>query len=546
MKSLLRTPALTLTTSLAILCQIPLVYAEEKSVEVKSGDTLSTLIAEHYPDYKNNQALMQALLAANPASFKNQNIHQLIVGKSLSLPDPSKIPNLQPPEPPIVATVATVTPTPAATDLTLIELKNQLKQLEADKEQLNNQVKELNEAAIKAAEAAKAAEATAPVTPTTTTTDAPDPAILMQQLDEIESANEQILADKNKLIKEQENLKQQLHTLEADKKQLETKLAEQATLAATPKAAIATETTTETAPTTAATETLDPAILNQQLDEIESANEQLLADKQQLEQERDQLKQQLQTLEAENKQPEASSTPATLPPADTASVNPDAPDPAILIQQLDEIEAANEQLLTDKNKLQSDLETAQQQLKEREQTMAALSGQITENKQQLETTQQDLLLANAARASAELNKASLESQRGSWWPWLLALAMLPVGWLLGRRSAAVPSVQPPTTIKATTAAPAGAATVTTTELPTPEVATAPLAAEDFVPVTLAATIPSVAANDDNVDAAIKLDIVRAYLDLRDPVAASSLLKEVMREGGQQQQQEAREILSFLA
>lgn len=546
MKSLLRTPALTLTTSLAILCQIPLVYAEEKSVEVKPGDTLSTLIAEHYPDYKNNQALMQALLAANPASFKNQNIHQLIVGKSLSLPDPSNIPNLQPPEPPIVATVATVTPTPAATDLTLIELKNQLKQLEADKEQLNNQVKELNEAAIKAAEAAKAAEATAPVTPPATTTDAPDPAILMQQLDEIESANEQILADKNKLIKEQENLKQQLQTLEADKKQLETKLAEQATLAAAPEAAIATETTTETAPTTAATEALDPTILNQQLDEIESANEQLLADKQQLEQERDQLKQQLQTLEAENKQAEASSTPATLPPADTASVNPDAPDPAILTQQLDEIEAANEQLLTDKNKLQSDLETAQQQLKEREQTMAALSGQITENKQQLETTQQELLLANAARASAELNKASLESQRGSWWPWLLALAMLPVGWLLGRRSAAAPSVQPPITVKATTAAPAGAATVTTTELPTPEVATAPLTAEDFVPVTLAATIPSVAANDDNVDAAIKLDIVRAYLDLRDPVAASSLLKEVMREGGQQQQQEAREILSFLA
>lgn len=123
--------------------------------------------------------------------------------------------------------------------------------------------------------------------------------------------------------------------------------------------------------------------------------------------------------------------------------------------------------------------------------------------------------------------------------------MLPIGWLLGRRSAAS-IVQPPATIKAPTAAPIVAAAVTATELPTLAVANEPPAAESFIPVTTAATIPSVAANDDNVDAAIKLDIVRAYLDLRDPVAASSLLKEVMREGGQQQQQEAREILSFLA
>jgi Tfp pilus assembly protein FimV len=93
MKSLLRTPSLTLTISLAVICQFPVAYAEEKTVEVKSGDTLSTLIAEHYPSYKNSKALMQALLEANPASFKNQNMHQLIVGKTLKLPDPSKIPD---------------------------------------------------------------------------------------------------------------------------------------------------------------------------------------------------------------------------------------------------------------------------------------------------------------------------------------------------------------------------------------------------------------------------------------------------------------------
>lgn len=527
MKSLLRSPALTLTASLAILCQIPLAYAEDKNIEVKSGDTLSTIIAEHYPAYKNNKAIMQALLAANPESFKNQSVHQLIVGKTLRLPDAASIPNLQPAEPKLEA--ATTAGSTQA-DQELAELKDKLKALEADKAQLTNQVKELNAAA-----STQAAAVTS-----TATTETPDPAMLMQQLDEIESANEQILADKNKLAKEQEELKQQLQTLTADKKQLEAKLAEQATPAATNEAAsVPTE--------SAATDALDPAILMQQLDEIESANEQILADKKQLEQERDQLKQQLQTLQAGNNQVATTPIETTSTEATTAAANPDAPDPAILMQQLDEIEAANEQLLTDKNKLQSDLATAQQQLKEREQTMSALSGQITENKQQLETTQQDLLVANAARASAELNKASLEKQRGSWLPWLLALVMLPVGWLLGRRSKA-PELTNPVTSKVVTASSAAAvsttATDTTTAEPVVTVTALPNVAE-LAQTNAAMASQTAAANDDNVDAAIKLDIVRAYLDLRDSTAASSLLKEVLREGGRQQQQEAREILSFL-
>lgn len=525
MKSLLRSPALTLTASLAILCQIPLAYAEDKNIEVKAGDTLSTIIAEHYPNYKNNKAIMQALMEANPESFKNQSVHQLIVGKTLRLPDAASIPNLQPAEPK-PETAASVNS--AQTEQEIAQLKSQLKTLEADKKQLATQVKELS---------AAAAQATVN-TATTVGADTPDPAILMQQLDEIESANEQILAEKNKLTKEQEDLKKRLQTLEADKKQLETKLAEQASSATANEAVSTTK--------SAAADAIDPAILMQQLDEIESANEQILADKKQLEQERDQLKQQVQTLQAGNKQAEATTTASTATP-DAAATNVDAPDLAILTQQLDEIEAANEQLLTDKNKLQSDLDTAQQQLKEREQTMSALSGQITESKQQLETTQQELLLANAARASAELNKASLEKQRGSWLPWLLALLMLPVGWFLGRRSKApepTPHTHKAVDTGAGAIATAAVATATAQPLAQDTASTLPNVAE------LAQTDPTIAnqtiaANDDNVDAAIKLDIVRAYLDLRDPTAASSLLKEVLREGGRQQQQEAREILSFL-
>jgi FimV-like protein len=51
---------------------------------------------------------------------------------------------------------------------------------------------------------------------------------------------------------------------------------------------------------------------------------------------------------------------------------------------------------------------------------------------------------------------------------------------------------------------------------------------------------------ESPDAELKLDIARAYLDLREPEAAAEILREVIVEGGSRQQQEAGEILSFIA
>lgn len=50
----------------------------------------------------------------------------------------------------------------------------------------------------------------------------------------------------------------------------------------------------------------------------------------------------------------------------------------------------------------------------------------------------------------------------------------------------------------------------------------------------------------NPDANIKLNIARAYLDMRDTDSAFDMLHEVLREGSNQQKQEAREILSFIS
>jgi FimV-like protein len=78
-------------------------WAEEKSVEVKPGNVLGKIIAEHYPDYPNRQAIMQEVLTRNPEAFSNKNVNSLIVGKTIKLPDAKDIPNLQPPAPKPVA-----------------------------------------------------------------------------------------------------------------------------------------------------------------------------------------------------------------------------------------------------------------------------------------------------------------------------------------------------------------------------------------------------------------------------------------------------------
>ena len=44
----------------------------------------------------------------------------------------------------------------------------------------------------------------------------------------------------------------------------------------------------------------------------------------------------------------------------------------------------------------------------------------------------------------------------------------------------------------------------------------------------------------------KLDLARAYIDMGDPDGARSILKEVIEEGGDAHQQEARQLLEELS
>lgn len=64
--------------------------------------------------------------------------------------------------------------------------------------------------------------------------------------------------------------------------------------------------------------------------------------------------------------------------------------------------------------------------------------------------------------------------------------------------------------------------------------------------TLAEPAPSVAAGPESPDVEIKLDLVAAYIDMDDKEGARELLEEVIKEGGNQQQLRAQQLLASLA
>lgn len=170
--------------------------------------------------------------------------------------------------------------------------------------------------------------------------------------------------------------------------------------------------------------------------------------------------------------------------------------------------------------LQQQLKDAQQALQHSETAKQGLQTQLDELRAQNSALQNDLQQLRASMAVTESSKATASSL-----PWillgLLALLTLPLIWLLRRKQAPVVVPVPV------------AADVLAERSASSSVSSAP------TPVTPAPPQP------DNPEAGLKLDIARAYLDLRDAEAAADILQDVLSEGNERQRQEAREILSFI-
>ncbi|MGL4186936.1 MAG: FimV/HubP family polar landmark protein, partial [Thiotrichaceae bacterium] len=144
---------------------------------------------------------------------------------------------------------------------------------------------------------------------------------------------------------------------------------------------------------------------------------------------------------------------------------------------------------------------------------------------------------------------TMESNSSNNLPWiisaLLALVMLPLLWLLKQKMQALPTVS-----VANQALKKEPVAKPVTQAAAPKVAD-PLPTATIT--TSTATVTPVVSNaraddhsDDNLEADIKLDMARAYMDLRNASAAAEILQDVLVEGGARQRQEAREILSFIS
>ena len=218
--------------------------------------------------------------------------------------------------------------------------------------------------------------------------------------------------------------------------------------------------------------------------------------------------------------------------------------------QLDSLKAElekNQQALSEQQKMSDEL---QQQLVEARKQTAGLQTQLSELTSRNEVLQNDLAQARTAAETAEKNAA-----RSNWLPWillgLLALLVLPLLWLLKRKrdepiiatvtAPLAPVPNPSTGAGGVVAEPAipvpEPQNVTTSDTPTELSDTVAPSVEEHV---VQEEIP------ENPDVDLKLDIARAYLDLRDSGAAAEILQEVVAEGGNRQRQEAREILSFIS
>jgi FimV-like protein len=179
------------------------------------------------------------------------------------------------------------------------------------------------------------------------------------------------------------------------------------------------------------------------------------------------------------------------------------------------------------------------QLAEKERVTETLKTQLAETKRQNDALQEEL----------QTKLTTSESNSSSNLPWiisaLLALVMLPLLWLLKQKMHALPTVSAANQVlkKEPVAKPVmqTVAPKVLDSLPAATVAT-PTAA--VTPVASSVRIDD--HSDDNLEADIKLDMARAYMDLRNASAAAEILQDVLLEGGARQRQEAREILSFIS
>ena len=574
--------------------------------EVKSGDTLSKIVAKNYPDVARQSygIIMQDILKKNPDAFSKNNINSLRVGKTLNLSDKEKIEGLKPkppaPKPVTAAEFKKLQDENTALQKQIAELKEKLdsseasstqaeqentdqattadnaKQLEELKAELAKKQAEIDSLKKEKEEQAKADTASEAnkqkeqelqnLVNQLKTENAElkkvDSTALEKQLNEANAELEkqkQAFADLKAKAEEQSKASAELETANQKIQDLQTQLEQLNSLVAKYEAeqtAVEEENkqTSEQADNSAA---LDEA--NKKIEDLQTQIEQLNALVDKYEKEQEEASQSTEnTTDTGGKSVEDLKTELEQLQALVTKYEADQEDADAQIQKLQEqLKAAGGNADSENTsatsseeiaKLQAELESLKQENTSLKAEIDAARTQASQDADTIKQLQDKLATATASppdessqQAVADGTADTQQKSSGSGlavFSWLLPLLAILIGlYLLSRLIKRMRDKKATEEFKA--------AMVTT--------GSANTAAAFGIDGSAPAPYQEKASNDnsdtstetieeDSLEAAVKLNIAKAYFELQDQEAANEILQEVMIEGSSKQKQEAEKLV----
>ena len=570
--------------------------------EVKSGDTLSKIVAKNYPDVARQSygIIMQDILKKNPDAFSKNNINSLRVGKTLNLSDKEKIEGLKPkppaPKPVTAAEFKKLQDENTALQKQIAELKEKIssseasstqteqentdqattadnaKQLEELKAELAKKQAEIDSLKKEKEEQAKADAASEAdkqkeqelqdLVNQLKTENAElkkvDSTALEKQLSEANAELEkqkQAFADLKAKAEEQSKASAELETANQKIQDLQTQLEQLNSLVAKYEAeqtAVEEENkqTSEQADNSAA---LDEA--NKKIEDLQTQIEQLnaLVDKYEKEQE-----EASQSTDTGGKSVEDLKTELEQLQALVTKYEADQEDADAQIQKLQEqLKAAGGNADSENTsatssektaKLQAELESLKQENTSLKAEIDAARTQASQDADTIKQLQDKLATATASppdessqQAVADGTTDTQQKSSGSGlaiFSWLLPLLAILIGlYLLSRLIKRMRDKKATEEFKAamvtTGSANTAAAFGIDGSAPVPYQEKASNDNNDSSTETI---------EEDSLEAAVKLNIAKAYFELQDQEAANEILQEVMIEGSSKQKQEAEKLV----
>lgn len=488
----------------------------ETKYEIQSGDSLSKIISKNYPNTpRGSYAIIIAdIIKNNPSAFSNKNANSLRLGKILTLPEKDSIAGLKKED---VTPSSTVTEKPAEPDTVATNEETTKASTETNKEtaEASTAAEKISDVVADSSISAKAKEIKSEETATTSTSeqeaDTKENAAIesAQKIEDLKAEVEQLRTLITKYEADQDNKKTK-ETASSDADTIEKLQAE-----LEQQRALVTKYETDQADNKAADNKENNSYA---LEDLQTQNEQL------------------RTL-VEKYEADA--------PSDAANNSSASSD-----QALEDARTEIDLLKSLVKKYEADAEDAPQNTSEgntdNSAKMAALTEKVEKLTQQntqlqldIKTAQTQLSESKQINAKATTVAAQQNSSPPIWkqFSWILPLIAIFIGLYLLLRlvkrirdkkatkelKIALSSV--PETQKSNTAA---AFSVDGSMLPT------------------ASTVEKAPVEEDSVEAGVKIDMAKAYLDLDDHEAAQELLQEAVVEGSTGQRTIAENLLKKLS